>query len=138
MASFIDTNVLLYTDDRNNSAKQSLALDLIEAHRLAGSGVLSTQVLTEYFNGATRKLGVDVQTARRKVEIFSRFQLIRIEADLILAAIDLHRLHQFSIWDALIIKAAQAANCRELLTEDLQHGQKIDGLGIRNPFLQEK
>jgi predicted nucleic acid-binding protein len=133
---FIDTNVLIYTDDKDNLAKQSTALDLIERLRISGDGVLSTQVLTEYFNGATRKLGVEAGIARRKVELFSRLKLVRIEIDLILAAIDLHRLHQFSIWDALIIKAAQAANCQELLTEDMQHRQIVDGLRIRNPFIE--
>lgn len=133
--SFIDTNVLVYTDDQDDPVKQARALDLLAQLRGAGNGVLSTQVLSEYFHAATKKLGVDAALARRKVELFSRFRLVGIDVDMVLAAIDLHRLHQFAIWDALVIKAAQTAHCRELVTEDLQHGQVIDGLRIRNPFL---
>lgn len=134
MSSFIDTNILVYTDAGDEPAKQAMALDLVERLRTTNEGVVSTQVLTEYFNAATRKLGVEATVARRKIELLARFRLVDVGLDLILGAIDLHRLHQFSIWDALIIKAAQSAGCGELLSEDMQHGQVIDGLRIRNPF----
>ena len=65
--SFIDTNILAYSDDHDVAAKQKRALDLIEEARLSGLGVVSTQVLQEYFVTATRKLGVDIGTAARKV-----------------------------------------------------------------------
>ena len=73
--------------------------------------------------------------ARRKIELFARLDLVLIGLVDILGAIDLHRLQQFSIWDALIVRAAQQANCTVLYTEDLQHGQRIDGLEIVNPFI---
>lgn len=133
--SFIDTNILVYTDDHDSPEKQSKALELFEKMRLAGTGVVSTQVLQEYFAAATRKLGVSAEIARRKVELFAHLDLMIIDLPDVLAAIDLHRLHQFSIWDALIIRAAKQTNCSILYTEDLQHGQKINGLKLINPFI---
>lgn len=133
--SFIDTNVLVYTDDRSAPAKQAIALDLLQQGRSEGKGVLSTQVLQEYFSAATRKLAVPVETARRKVELFSRFQVVPVDVDLIIGGIDLHRLHGFSFWDALIIRAALVSRCAVLYTEDLQAGQRVEGLRIVNPFL---
>ena len=132
--SFLDTNVLVYIDDRSAAEKQVRAARLFEDLWRARTGVLSTQVLQEYFSAATRKLGVRAELARRKVALFSRLDLVQIDLPLILSAIDLHRLHQFSIWDALIVRAALLANCRVLYSEDLQTGRKIDGLEIVNPF----
>jgi predicted nucleic acid-binding protein len=132
--SFLDTNVLLYTDDHDAPEKQTKALDLFARARLGKTGVISTQVLQEYFAAATRKLGVSAIVARQKVEIFARLDLVLINLSDILGAIDLHRLHQLSIWDALIVRAAQQARCTMLYSEDMQHGQRIDGLEIVNPF----
>jgi predicted nucleic acid-binding protein len=132
--SFIDSNILIYTDDADAPDKQEIALELIDTLRAADRAVLSTQILQEYFAAATRKLGVPADLARQKVEIFSRFQLVEIQLGSILAAIDLHRLHQVSFWDALVLQAARDSNCPTLYTEDLQHGQVIAGVEIRNPF----
>lgn len=93
------------------------------------------QVLQEFFVNATRKLGIDVALARQKIEIYSRFDVVEPSVADVLAAIDLHRLRVISYWDALIVHCAKQAGCRVLLTEDLQHGQVIDGVRIVNPFL---
>jgi len=132
--SFFDTNVLVYTDDRSAPAKQRRALDLIAEHRVAGTGVVSLQVLQEYFVAATRKLRVDPPVARRKVELLAEFQVVVPEVEDALAAIDLQRLHGFSFWDALIIRTAKRGGCRQILTEDLQQTREVDGLLITNPF----
>lgn len=133
--SFFDTNVLAYTDDYDSPTKQSRALALFEEARRTGAGVVSTQVMQEYFVTVTRKLGVPVDVARRKVELFARLGLVVIDLADVLTAIDLHRLHQIAFWDALVVRAAQRANCSVLYTEDMQHGRRIDGLSILNPFL---
>jgi predicted nucleic acid-binding protein len=91
--------------------------------------------MQEYFVTVTRKLGVPVEVARRKVELFARLGLVVIDLADVLAAIALHRLHQIAFWDALVVRAAQRANCSVLYTEDMQHGRRIDGLSILNPFL---
>src|SRR5437879_5673835 len=97
--SFVDTNVLLYTDDHDAPRKQGVALDLLAGLRAGRKGVVSTQVLQEYFVSATRKLRVSDPVARRKVELFARFDLVVPELDDLLAAIDLRRLHDFAFWD---------------------------------------
>lgn len=132
--SFFDTNILVYSDDKRAGAKQSRAIDLVAEHRRDGTGVVSLQVLQEYFVTVTRKLNVDSSLARRKVEILSEFDLIAPGVADVLAAIDLHRLHGFSFWDALVVCAAKQAGCRVLLSEDFQDGREIDGLRVLNPF----
>lgn len=132
--SFFDTNILIYTDDRAAPAKQRRALELVAEHRLAGTGVVSLQVLQEYFVTVTRKLHVEAQIARRKVELLAEFDVAVLGLPDILAAIDLHRLHQFSFWDALILRAAQRTGCSVLYSEDLQQAREVDGVRIVNPF----
>jgi predicted nucleic acid-binding protein len=132
--SFFDTNVLIYADDKAAPAKQRRALELLAEHRRAGTGVVSLQVLQEYFVAVTRKLGVDARIARRKVELLAEFDVAAPEVTDILAAIDLHRLHGFSFWDSLILRSAKQSGCSVLLTEDLQPQREIDGLRIVNPF----
>lgn len=110
--SFFDTNILVYADDKAAPAKQRRALDLVAEHRRAGTGVVSLQVLQEYFVTVTRKLRVDPRIARRKVELLAEFDVAAPEVADILAAIDLHRLHGFSFWDALVLRAAKQAGCR--------------------------
>jgi len=132
--SFFDTNVLVYADDDDAPAKQRLARDLWHDHRRAGTGVVSLQVLQEYFVTVTRKLKLDPRKARRKVELLSEFNVAAPQVPDILAAIDLHRLHGFSFWDALVLRTAQQSGCRVLLSEDFQEGREIDGIQVVNPF----
>jgi predicted nucleic acid-binding protein len=132
--SFFDTNVLVYADDKAAPAKQRRALDLIAEHRRARTGVVSLQVLQEYFVTVTRKLHLDPRIARRKVELIAEFDVASPEVADILAAIDLHRLHGVSFWDALVLRAAKQAGCSILLSEDMQGNREIDGVQIVNPF----
>jgi predicted nucleic acid-binding protein len=132
--TFFDTNVLVYTDDKAAPAKQRRALDLIAEHRRAKTGVVSLQVLQEYFVTVTRKLHLDPRIARRKVELIAEFDIAFPEVADILAAIDLHRLHGVSFWGALVLRAAKQAGCSILLSEDMQGNREIDGVQIVNPF----
>lgn len=131
---FIDTNVLLYADDLDAGEKRETAQSLIYQAYVDGNGVVSTQVLQEFFVASTRKLGVPADIARRKVELLARLDVVTIEPGLILDAIDLHRLHALSFWDALIVRAASASGCQRLFTEDMQSGQTIASVKIENPF----
>jgi predicted nucleic acid-binding protein len=83
---------------------------------------------------ATRKLAVDAGTARRKVELFANYHVVVLDVEDVLAAIDLHRLHQLSFWDALVVRAAKEGGCAVLYSEGLQDGRSIDGVRIINPF----
>jgi len=132
--SFLDTNVLVYTDDKAAPAKQRIALDLVSAHLRDHTGVVSLQVLQEYFVTITRKLHVAPQIARRKVELLAEFDVAAPDVGDILAAIDLHRLHSLSFWDALVLRSAKRAGCSVLLSEDMQDAREIDGVRIVNPF----
>jgi predicted nucleic acid-binding protein len=99
-------------------------------------GVVSTQVLQEHFSVTTRTLGTDPAVARRKVRLFATLDVVQVDRDLIIGAIDLHRLHALSIRDALIVEAAGRSGCEVLLTEDLQAGRAIHGLRIVDPFVR--
>lgn len=131
---FIDTTVLLYADDLDAGDKRAKAQGILRQVYIEGNGVISTQVLQEFFVASTRKLGVPPEIARRKVELLARLDVVTIEPALIVEAIDLHRLHPLSFWNALILRAAAASGCQMLLTEDLQSGRSIGGVRIENPF----
>jgi predicted nucleic acid-binding protein len=132
--SFFDTNVLIYVDDDASPIKQQRAIELFAEHRRRRTGVVSLQVLQEYFVAATRKLRLDPAQARRKVELIAEFDVVAPGVPDILAAIDLHRLHGFSFWDALILRSAKMAACAVLFSEDFQDERRIEGLRIANPF----
>jgi len=131
---FLDTNILAYADDQDAPEKQAVALDLLGRAYAESAGILSLQVLQEYFVTATRKLGVAHADARRKVELLSRLETVRLDGNDVLAAIDLQGLHGFSFWDALIVQAALMARCTVLYSEDLQAGFRLGPLQIVNPF----
>ncbi len=135
--SFFDTNVLVYADDRGAPARQRRAVELVAEHRRAGTGVVSLQVLQEYFVTVTRKLHLDAAVARRKVELLSELDVAEPDLTDVLAAIDLHRLHGFSFWDALVLRAAKESGCTVLLSEDLQDKREVDGVRIVNPFREQ-
>ncbi len=131
---FVDTNILIYADDRAVPTKRERAQNLIREVIREQTGRLSLQVLQEFFAAATRKLGLAADVARRRVELYARLDVVRLEPADVLAAIDLHRLYRVSVWDALIIRAALLAGCRKLYSEDLQSGFRIEKLEVVNPF----
>jgi predicted nucleic acid-binding protein len=131
---FLDTNIVAYADDLDSPAKQAVALQLMARAFGEGAGIVSLQVLQEYFVTATRKLRVQPADARRKVELLSRLEVVRLDASDILAAIDLQGLRGFSFWDALIIQAALLARCTVIYSEDLHAGMRLGPLQILNPF----
>jgi predicted nucleic acid-binding protein len=133
--TFLDSNILVYAEDSADPGKQEKAIALIIEHGRQRSGVVSLQVLGEYFSAVTRKLKLDPALARSQVEFYSRFHVVEPTTTDILAAIDLHRLRGFSYWDSLILHCARQSGCSMLLSEDMQHGQIVDGVKIRNPFL---
>jgi predicted nucleic acid-binding protein len=133
--SFIDTNILVYTDDADSPEKSRLAIDLVENAMRTNLGVISTQVLQEYFVAATHKLNVDITIAKRRTQLFSRMHVIQVTPEDVISAINLVQLHNLSFWDSLILHAAGKAGCSVLLTEDMNHDQIIDGIRIENPFI---
>lgn len=132
--SFLDTNILIYAVDRANPAKQDTALRLIAQHAKQHSGVISTQVLQEFYSAATRKLGIAPLQARQHLRDFRVFDIVQLTPAIIEEGIDFSILHQLSFWDGLILAAATTAGSTELLSEDLNNGQTIQGITVRNPF----
>jgi len=133
--TFLDTNILVYSDDPRDPVKRATAIDLVQRHLRSRTGTVSLQVLQEYFVSATGKLKLDSELARQRVEVFAKFHVGEPNIGDILAAIDIHRLHGLSFWDALILRMSKQTGCRVLLSEDMQHGQEFDGVKIVNPFL---
>jgi predicted nucleic acid-binding protein len=133
--AFFDTNIFIYADDASAPAKQAHAIQLIASYQRSGLLVISIQVLQEYFAAATRKLGVDPETAQQKVQLLTRARVVRFVEGDVIAAIELHRLNRISFWDAMIVHAARLAGSDLLYSEDFQHGAIVAGVRINNPFL---
>ena len=132
--SFIDTNVLLYADAGDAGDKQRLAVALIRSHMVEASGVVSTQVLQEFAAAGLRKLGLPLELVRARLEFFAGFEVISASPKAILQALDVRQRWNLSFYDALIVQAAQASGCTELLTEDLHAGANFNGVRVVNPF----
>lgn len=136
MRVFFDTNVLVYLFDVDDEVKKELASARFEAEASAGRVLLSTQVLQEFYVSVTRKLSVPLapEIAESVVRDLSLLPIVAIDAERILGAIQRSRMLGLSFWDALIVEAALAGGAGCLLSEDMQHGQVIEGLRIENPF----
>jgi predicted nucleic acid-binding protein len=132
--AFFDSNILIYVDDRGEPEKQRIARELIERYFSVGYGIVSVQVLQEYFNTLTRKLKADPSLTRLKVERLSKFVASVTMPEDVLLAIDVFRLHGLSFWDSMIVRSAKQAECKILFSEDMQDDRIIDGLQIVNPF----
>jgi len=132
--AFFDTNVLIYSIDSASPAKKREARSIIGQHKAAGTAVVSTQVLQEFFVVTTHKLGVDPHRAKSFVMDHSELETVTISPAIVLEAIDLAILIQLSLWDALILAAASTAKCSVLYSEDMQDGFSLRGVTVRNPF----
>jgi predicted nucleic acid-binding protein len=136
VASFIDSNVLVYAEALDEPKKQNLALALLRRLRLNGSGVISTQVLEEYCNVGLRKLRLDIAHLRLQIRSHEQFEVVQVTPAIIHAALDLHQTRSISFYEALILQAAITSGCDTLYREDLNAGQIINGVKIVNPFLE--
>ena len=134
--TFVDTNVFVYAYDRSAGLKREKAQKILADLWGSGLGVVSTQVLQEFFVTATRNLPKPMEpaAARDVVNDLLKWELVVVEGPMILDAIDLHKNHGYSFWDSLIVAAAAKAGCALLLSEDLASGHSIGEVTIRNPF----
>lgn len=130
---FLDTNVLVYAFDNAEPIKQARARELLAD---GSAFVLSAQVLGEFFVTVTRKLAepLSIDRAREAIIALEVIPVQPITGPLVTAAIDRVQRSRLSYWDALIVETSRAAGCDVLLTEDLQDGQLIDGVRVRDPF----
>jgi len=137
--TFVDTNVLVYAHDTSQAARQPIAAQLLDDLWRTRDGLLSTQVLTEFYAVVTRKFDPPMprREARALIDAYAAWPLVQVDAPLIVAASALEEQHSFSFWDALIVEAARRGGATRLVSEDLQHGRRIAGLVIANPFVAD-
>jgi predicted nucleic acid-binding protein len=132
---FLDTNILLYSISRDpaETAKRERAIELLDRD----DGALSVQILPEFYVQATRATRPDPlphEIAAGLIRTWTRFRVREIALVILSAALEIKAAHGFSYWDSAVIAAARALGCRELYSEDMSHGQRVDGVVIVNPF----
>lgn len=134
---FIDTNVSTYHLDSSDARKHATAEGIVRDALTLGNGCISTQVVQECLNVALRKaeVALTLESARRYLEVVLA-PLVQVTASETLhhRALNVQARWTFSIYDSLIVASALVAGCKTLLSEDLQHGQRLDGLTVVNPF----
>lgn len=135
---FVDSNILIYAYDKTANVKHKAAKAVLQRLWENRSGILSVQVLQEVFVNVTRKIPkpLPVATAREIVEDYRSWVSTLTSTETILHAIDIQTTLGFSFWDSLIIASALESDCKQLYSEDMQHGQVIAGrLQILNPLV---
>ena len=134
---FLDTNIFVYSLDRQNPSKAKIALSVIETHTFNRTGVVSFQVVQEFFNVALRKFKLPFDA--RQCELFLDGVCVPLlgvhsSVQLFERGLELMPKLRISWYDSLIVAAAAEAGCSVLYSEDLENGRRIGGLEIRNPF----
>ncbi len=133
---FVDTNVLLYCFDGRDPAKRAGAQAWVSHCWQHHCGRISSQVLNEFYSNARRKFAsaISAGDARAEVRRYQHWQPWAIDHATVESAWAIESRFDLNYWDALILASAQQQGCGHLLSEDLQHGQQIDGVEIVNPF----
>ena len=132
--AFLDTNILIYMYSNDEPEKQAAASELVSDED--SEYVISTQVIGEFINILSRKLGYDIPVIKVAIDDFrDNFDVVLIGADCIDNALSIMGKYGFSYWNSMIISSALKAECSVLYSEDLQHNQLIEeNLRIVNPF----
>lgn len=135
--AFVDTNVLVYAHDLAGGSRHDVARTLLERLWEERSGVLSTQVIQEFYVNVRRKAKHPISAAEagRLVEDYFAWDVIVNDVEGIRQALELERRYRLQFWDALIVQAANAAGAEVLYSEDLRHGQVYGTVELVNPFL---
>jgi len=135
---FLDTNIFVYSFDQSAVVKARKAAELIREALATQKGVVSYQVVQEFFNVALRRFSQPMHPADAEQYLSTVFRpLLAVHSSqaLFAEALRLHAQSGLSWYDSLIVATALQARCDLLLTEDLQHGQRFGALQVRNPFL---
>jgi predicted nucleic acid-binding protein len=131
---FVDTNILLYAMDSKAREKHERARAVVESIWLARTGVISTQILSEWIVNLQRKLAITWRRIGPLIQPYLTWTVVAIEPADPPAAAAIADRHTISYWDALVVQAARKGRAVALLTEDLNPGQKIEGVEIVNPL----
>ncbi len=135
--AFIDTNILVYAHDSGAGTRNRVAKALVERMWQEHSGVLSTQVIQEFYVNVRRKAcnPIELDEARRLVDDYLQWEIVVNDGSTILGALDIEKRFKVSFWDALILQAANTAKVTTIYSEDLSHGQSYYGARVVNPFI---
>ena len=136
--SFVDTNILIYAEDRDAKGKHDVARALLVDLWESREGVVSVQVLQEFYVNVTKKLKKPLTVAKAKeiIEEYLTWTVVDNTGRMVVNAIDLQRKAQLSFWDSLIVQAAIQSGCDRLYSEDMSAGQRFGPVTIVNPFKQ--
>jgi len=134
---FVDTNVLIYAHDLDAGLKHDRAVSLVSDLWEKENGILSVQVLQEFYVNVTRKISRSLTpaSARGVIQNYLAWHVETNEPSTVLLASEIGERNLLSFWDALIVASASKAGADRILSEDLNHGQVIEGILIENPFL---
>ncbi len=134
---FVDTNVLVYAYDMSAGEKAEVAREILLELWENGTGVISTQILQEFYVVVTRKIPrpMDSRTARGIIDDLLVWEVVVNDEKAILEAIDISEKHRISFWDSLVVQAASKSGATVLLSEDLHPGKIAKGVTVRNPFV---
>jgi predicted nucleic acid-binding protein len=133
---FIDTNVLVYAYDTHCREKQERAKAVLEDALAMENGMVSTQVLSEFYVVVTSrgKSPLSSEEAEDILRKCAEIHVVTTDRALVMRAIETQRRYVMSYWDALIVSAAERGGCSRILTEDLNEGQTYHGILVVNPF----
>lgn len=133
---FVDTNVLVYAHDIDSGSKHEIAVKIIMDLWEKSNGILSNQVLQEFYVIITKKIikPISLSETRAIIKNYLMWQIEESNPSSILKASEIQEKHNISFWDALIVTAAEQAGAVKILTEDMNHGQSIESILIENPF----
>ncbi len=133
---FFDTNILVYAYDSHYPDKQKRAQDMIADAIRNESGVISTQVLGEFFSVITKKIlqPISVNDAKAIVDNLALMVVQEIDLLIVKRALETVSTYAISYWDALIVAAAERSRCERIMTEDLNAEQLFHGIRVVNPF----
>lgn len=133
---FVDTNILVYAHDLDAGMKREVAAARIKELWQTGMGVISIQVMQEFYVNVTRKIArpLALPVARELIEAYSAWQTESPSPQDVLWASEIQERHQISFWDAMIVATAITGGADLILSEDLNDGQLISGIRIENPF----
>jgi predicted nucleic acid-binding protein len=133
---FIDTNIMIYAYDVTAGKKHEVAGRILADLWDSGHGVISTQVLQEFFVNVVQKIPkpMEISQAKEIIGDFLKWHVVVNNGDSILDAIDICVKYGYSFWDSMIIEAAVKGGAAVLISEDLQDGRIVSGVVIRNPF----
>ncbi|MBN1381624.1 MAG: PIN domain-containing protein [Deltaproteobacteria bacterium] len=136
---FIDTNILVYAHDLSAGDRHTGAYAIVEKLWEDETGVISVQVLQEFYVITTRKIlnPLKPQQARELIGNYLAWPVQVNDAELTMRASEISEKVNLSFWDALIIAAALRMDAKKIITEDLNHGQIIEGIRIENPFIKD-